>query len=103
MISVFKERFGVAEIRDDDSASAVLIHGLVEHDERIGREIAPAAGLVKRLNQGQINWFSFMQPGETNAQTLSSELSEGRRGSLLVFHFPLTIEEGKKPPSEIGR
>src|ERR1700678_2681417 len=47
MISVFKQRFGVAEIRDNDSASAVLIKGLVDHDERIRREIAAAAGFVQ--------------------------------------------------------
>ena len=47
MVSVFKKRFGVAEIRDNDSASAVLIHGLVDHDERIRREIAAAAGFVQ--------------------------------------------------------
>jgi len=47
MIPILKERFGVAEIRDNDSASAVLIHGLVDHDERIRREIAAAAGLVQ--------------------------------------------------------
>jgi len=47
VISILKERFGVAEIRDNDSAPAVLIHGLVDHDERIRREIATAAGLVQ--------------------------------------------------------
>ena len=47
MVSVFKQRFGVAEIRDNDSASAVLIHGLVDHDERIRSEIAAAAGFVQ--------------------------------------------------------
>src|SRR5665213_3446714 len=47
MISIFKQRFGVAEIRDNDSPSPVLIHGLVDHDERIRREIAAAAGFVQ--------------------------------------------------------
>src|SRR5665213_13542 len=47
MISILKERFGVAEIHHNDSAPAVLIHGLVDHDERICRQIAAAAGLVQ--------------------------------------------------------
>ncbi len=47
MVSVFKECFGVAEIRDNDSASAVVIHGLVDQYERIRAEIAPAAGFVQ--------------------------------------------------------
>ena len=47
MISVFKQRFGFAEIRDNYPASAILVHGLVDHDERIRREIAAAAGFVQ--------------------------------------------------------
>lgn len=47
MIPVVKKRFGVAEIRDNDSPSPVLVHGLVDHDERIRREIAAAAGFVQ--------------------------------------------------------
>ncbi len=47
MISVFKQRFGVAEIRDNDSASTVLMPGLVDHDERIRRKIAAAADFVQ--------------------------------------------------------
>jgi hypothetical protein len=35
MISLLENCFGVSEIRDDDSAAAILIHGLVDHHERI--------------------------------------------------------------------
>ena len=54
MISIFKERLRVPEIRDNDSASAVLVHGLVDHDERIRREIAAAAGLVQLRRVAEI-------------------------------------------------
>ena len=39
MISILKERFGVAEIRDDDPASAVLVHGLFDFDEGVRLEV----------------------------------------------------------------
>jgi hypothetical protein len=42
MVPVLKKRFGVPQIRDDDSASATLIHGRVDHHERIRGEIAAA-------------------------------------------------------------
>ena len=47
VIPIFKERLRVPEVRDNYPASVVLVHGLLDHDERIRSEIAAAAGFVQ--------------------------------------------------------
>jgi hypothetical protein len=47
VISVPEERIRLAEIRDDDPASAILIHSLLDHHKRIRGQIAAAAGIIQ--------------------------------------------------------
>jgi hypothetical protein len=47
VISVTEEHIRVAEIRDDDPASAILIHSLLDHHKRIRGEIAAAPGVIQ--------------------------------------------------------
>ena len=47
VIPIFKKLLRVPEVRDNDPALVVLVHGLFDHDERIRSEIAAAAGFVQ--------------------------------------------------------
>ena len=47
VISILKERIGLAEIRDSNSPFPLPIYGLGDHDERIGGEVSAALGFVQ--------------------------------------------------------